>query len=127
LPDIAVSVILVVVGLVNFAPVTAMVSSRALARAYGIDEPSGDLAVLLRHRALLFGALGGFIIVSAFFPSLQVAAVIMAYICMVGFVMLAASSGTVGAKLTRVRNIDIGAIVLLSIVPVVWMFFSPVT
>lgn len=118
--ELAVSVILIVVGLINFVPVAGVVSSQAVSKAYGIDEPSGDLALLLRHRAALFGIVGGFIIISAFFQPLQLAAVIMAYISMLSFLVLASLVGPVGASLIRVRNIDIGAIVLLSIVPVIW-------
>ncbi len=120
--ELAVSVILIVVGLINFVPVAGVVSSQAVSKAYGIDEPSGDLALLLRHRAALFGIVGGFIIISAFFQPLQLAAVIMAYISMLSFLVLASLVGPVGASLIRVRNIDIGAIVLLSIVPVIWAF-----
>lgn len=120
--ELAASGILVVVGLINFVPVAGMVSSQAVSRAYGIDEPSGDLALLLRHRAALFGIVGGFIIISAFFQPLQLAAVIMAYTSMLSFLVLASLVGPIGASLLRVRNIDIFAIVLLSVVPVIWAF-----
>ena len=120
--ELAVSVILIVVGLINFAPVAGVVSSQAVSKAYGIDAPSGDLALLLRHRAVLFGIVGGFIIISALFQPLQLAAIIMAYISMLSFLVLASLVGPVGASLIRVRNIDTVAIVLLSIVPVIWAF-----
>lgn len=120
--ELAVSVILFVVGLINFVPVAGMVSSQAVSRAYGIDEPSGDLALLLRHRAVLFGIVGGFIIISAFFQSLQLAAVIMAYISMLSFLVLASLVGPIGASLMRVKNIDVVAIALLSVVPAIWAF-----
>lgn len=117
-----VSVILVVVGLINFVPVLGVASARALHKAYGIEPPTGDLAVLLRHRAVLFGAVGGFIIASAFIPALQVAAVIVAYVALVGFVLLTVMGGPVGERLIRVRDIDLFAIALLSVVPGIWLF-----
>ncbi len=120
--ELAISVILVLVGLINFGPVAGVFSSQTLSKAYGIDEPTGDLALLLRHRAALFGIVGGLIIVAAFVEPLQVAAVIMGYLSMLSFVALAASVGPVGAKLTRVRNIDVAAIVLLTCVPAIWAF-----
>ena len=118
--EFAVSFILLVVGLINFLPVAGMVSSQAIAKAYGIDEPSADCALLLRHRAALFGIVGGFIMVSAFYPPLQLAAVIMAYLSMLSFVLLARMVGPIGASLARVRNIDVAASVLLTVVPVIW-------
>lgn len=120
--ELTVSLILVMVGLINFAPVAGMVSSQAVSKAYGIDPPSGDLAVLLRHRAALFGIVGGFILISAFIQSLQLAAVIMAYLSMLSFVALASCVGPIGASLIRIRNIDVAAIVLLSAVPAIWAF-----
>ncbi len=120
--ELAVSVILVVVGLINFVPIAGMVSSQAVSRAYGIKEPSGDLALLLRHRAALFGIVGGLIIISAFIQPLQLTAVIMAYLSMLSFVALASLVGPIGANLIRVRNIDVVAIVLLSVVPAIWAF-----
>lgn len=118
--DFAVSFILIVVGLINFLPVVGVVSSQAIAKAYGVDEPSADSALLLRHRAALFGIVGGFIMVSALFEPLQLAAVIMAYLSMLSFVLLARMVGPIGASLSRVRNIDVVAIVLLTAVPVIW-------
>ena len=119
--ELTVSVVLVLVGLINFAPVVGMVSSSAIARAYGMDEPAGDLAVLLRHRAVLFGIVGGFIVLSAFMPTLQVAAVTMAYISMGSYVALVMAAGISNPKLVRIKNIDVVAIALLSIVPIVWV------
>ena len=120
--DLAVATILVVVGLVNLAPVSAARSAAALARTYGIPEPGGDIEVLLRHRAVLFGIVGGVILVSAIVPALQFTAVIMAYASMASYLVLVAMAGKVGHRLVLVRNIDIAALVLLTGVPVIWAF-----
>ena len=130
LPDLtlsqwAVSAILVLVGQVNFVPLGAVTSSRALANAYGIAEPGGDLEVLLRHRAVLFGITGGFVIIAAFVPALQVAAVIMAYLSMTSYVALEMSISRTGPRLRKIRNVDIVALILLTIIPVIWSFTGP--
>lgn len=117
--DLLVAIVLFVVGLVNLLPLAGVLSSRALAEAYGIDEPSGDLALLLRHRAVLFGIVGGILLTSVFVPPLQLTAIVVGYISMASFVLLAVMEKSIGQKLVRVKNIDIAAIVLLSVVPVI--------
>jgi hypothetical protein len=109
-----VAVLLVFVGLVNFLPVAGILSADILANAYGIPAPTGDLLVLLRHRALLFGIVGALIIVAAFRRHLQPAAILAGFVSMLGFVVLALASGDYGAELQKVVTID--AIALLALV-----------
>lgn len=118
--ELAITVILVVVGLVNFAPLAGVISSTALGRAYGIDPPTGDQEILLRHRAVLFGLVGALIIASAFRTELQILAVVMGAASMLSFVALAWSVGTPGPKIRKVVAIDVGACVLLAVVPLLW-------
>lgn len=109
-----VSALLVAVGLVNFLPVVGVLSADILASAYGIAAPAGDLLILLRHRALLFGILGALIIVSAFRRHLQPAAILGGLVSMLGFVVLALGVGDYGAELRKVVIIDVIALVALA-------------
>ena len=84
------------------APVVGVLSAARLEQAYGISLASSDLEVLMRHRALLFGVLGGFVVYAPLFPVYQVAAMVMAGISMVGFVVLALRVGGVNRALSRV-------------------------
>lgn len=97
------------VGLINFLPIVGMGSADTLAKLYGIAPPTGDLLLLLRHRALLFGVLGGLLLVAAFRPTLQYAIGIAALISMLGFVVFGWSSGTSNPAITRIVLIDIVA------------------
>jgi hypothetical protein len=108
-----VSILLVGVGLVNFAPVVGLLGADKLAGLYGIAEPAGDLEVLLRHRALLFGLVGGFIIWSAFKPIYQPVAMCLAGVSMLGFIALAWLVGEPGARLYQVALVDGVACALL--------------
>lgn len=108
-----ISILLIVVGLVNFLPVFGIVSAAALSKAYGIDLPQGDLLILMRHRALLFGIVGALIISSAFFRHLQVAAMVAGFISMVGFLILAFTADGYGDKIQSVVVADIVATLLL--------------
>jgi len=98
------SVLLLIVGIINFLPVLGVVSADRLAQAYGIDLFGNDLVILLRHRAILFGVLGGFIIYSVFVPIYQAPA--MAAVAMVAYVVLMHSVGNYNQELYRVMLVD---------------------
>ncbi|MEM9316279.1 MAG: phosphopantetheine adenylyltransferase [Pseudomonadota bacterium] len=108
---------LLAVGLLNAVPVVGIASADQLARLYGIEPPGGDLLILLRHRALLFGLLGGFLIASAFVPSWQGPAITLALLSMVGFVVFALLEGSYGAPLRKIVIADVvGTAALLALV-----------
>ena len=51
----AITLCLIIVGLINLAPVLGVLSAQRLEQGYDILLPSNELIVLMRHRALLFG------------------------------------------------------------------------
>lgn len=106
---------LLIVGLINFMPIVGILSAQKLEAAYGVALSSNDLIILMRHRALLFGVLGGFILYSAFVPSYQTAAMIMAGISMVGFAVLVHSVGGFNASINKVLIVDYVGIIFLTI------------
>ena len=69
--DNIITTLLLLVGLINFAPVLGAISAQKMANSYGVDLQDPNLAVLMRHRALLFGIVGGFIIYAAWHPVYQ--------------------------------------------------------
>ncbi len=97
---------LVIVGLINFLPLVGVHSAQRLEDAYKIALTSNDLIILMRHRALLFGVLGGFILYSAFVPSYQTAAMTMAGISMAGFALLVHSVGGSNDSIHQVLTVD---------------------
>lgn len=109
------SVILVLVGLVNIAPVAGVLSASMLSDAYGIASPDGDLLILMRHRALLFGIVGGLLLVSAFRRHLRSAAILSGMISMSGFIALTLIAGEHGEKIHRIMLIDMAATIALAI------------
>ena len=106
-------VALVLTGIVNALPLSGTVSADLLGRLYGIDPPSGDLLILLRHRALLFGLLGALMITAAFRVHLQGGAVAAGVISMAGFVALAWLQGGYGPGLRKVVITDLVACFVL--------------
>lgn len=99
--------ILLLVGLINFYPVVGVVSAERLASLYGINFEDANLIILMRHRAVLFGLLGAFIIASAIKPSLRLLACIAGLISMMSFVVLAYAAGEYGDALHKVVVADI--------------------
>ena len=117
-------VLLFLVGLINFLPVLGALSADRLAQAYSIEVVDSDLEILLRHRALLFGILGGFILVSVFMPIYQGAAMMIGGVSMVGFLVLALQVGGYNAALQKVLWADVVGIVLLAAAAVLKVIFK---
>ncbi len=110
-----ISLLLLVVGLINFLPVLGVLSAAKLSQAYAIDLVGDDIVILMRHRALLFGILGGFIIYSVFVPAYQGAAMVMAGIAMIGFLFFMWQQGESNAALYKVMLVDVVGIVCLMV------------
>ncbi|MEH6519462.1 MAG: hypothetical protein V7742_22525 [Halioglobus sp.] len=104
---------LVVVGLINFAPLVGVISAQRLESSYSIILAENNLAILMRHRALLFGILGGFILYAAFNPIYQTAAMIMAGLSMLGFALLVLGTGNYNEAVGKVLYADLVGIFFL--------------
>jgi hypothetical protein len=99
-------VLLIIVGLINFLPVIGVISASKISQAYSVELSSNDLVILLRHRALLFGVVGGFILYSAFEPRYQVAAMIMAAVSMLGYLGVMYLVGDYNPSIFKVAIVD---------------------
>lgn len=106
---------LVLAALVNLAPVVGVISNQMIVALYGISLESSDLAILMRHRAILFGLVGGFILLSVFRPALRPLAITAALTSMLSFVALAMLIGDYSQKITRLMVGDLIASVVLII------------
>jgi hypothetical protein len=105
--SIAIAAILLLVGLLNFYPVIGAVGAVRLTALYGLPIEGPDLAILMRHRALLFGLVGAFIVSAAFAPGLRAPAFIAGFVSMGGFIWIARSEGTYGRHIRKVVIADI--------------------
>jgi len=108
-----VSAMLIVVGVIHLLPLSGVLGSDRLAALYGISFNEPNLVILMRHRAVLFGLLGLFLIAAAFQPNLQTAAFIAGFISVISYLLLAWSVGDYNAQLGRVFTADIVALVCL--------------
>ncbi|MFP2895924.1 phosphopantetheine adenylyltransferase [Corallococcus sp. 4LFB] len=108
-----VSTMLVFVGVIHLLPLPGVLGSERLAALYGLSFTEPNLAILMRHRAVLFGLLGLFLVFAAFQPSLQPAAFTAGFVSVISFLWLAGSVGGYNAQLARVFMADIAALIFL--------------
>lgn len=107
---------LLIAGAINLYPVVGVVSADQLEKLYGVSLNNGDLVILMRHRAILFGLLGTFLIYSAFRSSVQTLACIAGLVSMIAFIALAYASGQFGEVLNKVIIADaIGSLLLVAV------------
>jgi hypothetical protein len=108
-----ISAMLIVVAIIQLLPLAGVPGGASLSALYGIafDEP--NLAILMRHRAVLFGLLGAFLLYAAFRPGYQLAGLIAGFVSVLSFLYLAWSTGGYNAQLGRVFTADIVALVCL--------------
>jgi len=108
-----VSAMLVIVGIIHILPLSGALGTEQLAMLYGVHLSEPNLAILVRHRAVLFGLLGGFLLYAAFVPAMQLLAFIAAFVSVTSFLWLAWSAGNYNAQLERVFAVDMVALACL--------------
>lgn len=108
-----ISAMLLIVGVIHLLPVTGVLGGARLKSLYGIafDEPNA--AILMRHRAALFGLLGAFLIYAAFRPAFQSAALAGGFGSVLSFLWLARAYGACNPQIRRVVVVDLVALICL--------------
>jgi len=109
----AVSALFVIVALVNLLPVSGILGAARLEALYGMPFEDAGLVLLMRHRAVLFGLVGGLLLAAAVRPTLRRTAATIGLGSMLSFVVLAAPPGAYVAALQRVFWVDVVASLLL--------------
>lgn len=102
---------LALVALIHLAPLAGVLGVARMEAAYGIDIAGPDLAVLMRHRAVMFGLLGGFMLAAIFVRELQPWALGLALLSAGAFVLLAWATPGHNANLGKVALVDVAAVV----------------
>ena len=108
-----VSAMLTVVAIIHLLPLTGVLGGARLSALYGIPLDEPNLAILMRHRAVLFGLLGAFLLYAAFRPALQPAAFVVGFVSVLSFLYLAWSVGGYNAQVGRVFTADLVALACL--------------
>lgn len=111
---------LIAVAIINFLPVVGVYSETILSRLYNTALSDPDIILLLRHRALLFGLLGGLIFASVFREEWRGLAIVLAAISMAGFIVLALMIPTDNPAIAKVVRADTIALTLLILPAIRW-------
>lgn len=107
---------LLVVGVIHLLPLSGVLGGERLAALYGLQARAFDdpnLAILMRHRAVLFGLLGSFLLLAAFRPDLQGIAMVAGFVSVLSFLWLAWVEGPHNAHVDRVVTADLVALACL--------------
>ena len=114
-------------GVVNLLPATLLFLPRNMAKSYGIAVPDGNYELLLRHRAVLFGIVGGLMLYSTLTRKYYAVSTVIGLVSMVSFVALYyLIDKPINAELKRVMMIDSLAIVVLLVgLGVYWFTIQP--
>jgi len=105
----------IVAAIINLLPLSGLIGAPPLEKAYGVSVQGPDMAVLLRHRAVLFGVVGGLLLAGAFVPSLRAIGFAAGMVSMVSFLIFRALEGDGNEALARVAMVDYLGIVVLGI------------
>lgn len=106
---------LLIVAVIHLLPLVGILGSGQLSSLYGLDFSEPNLAILMRHRAVLFGLLGAVLAYAAFKPSLQPVAFGAGLVSVISFLVLAWSVGGYNSLVGRVVVSDVVALVSLLI------------
>lgn len=106
--EIVITILLLIVAIIHLVPISGVLGIAKLESLYGTPIASNELAILMRHRAVLFGILGVFFVYAAFKPALQPMAFLAAFATLASFFYLAFS---IGAYNAAIRKIVIGDVV----------------
>ena len=107
---------LFVAGVINLLPSLLAFLPAKIAKSYGIEIPNANYELLLRHRAILFGIIGGLMIYAALVKKHYELSTIAGLVSMISFIILYFLIGKdINSELKKVMIIDVVAIVILCI------------
>jgi len=106
-------VALLVAGLIHLLPVPGFSGTDTLTRLYGIEVGDRNTAILLQHRALLFGVLGVLMLSAIALPWLRIPALTVGLCSAASFVVVAMWIGDYNPAIRRVVIADVAASILL--------------
>jgi hypothetical protein len=104
---------LTLAGIIHLLPLPGALGAGQLSRLYGVAADDPNLAILLQHRAVLFGLLGVLLVAAAFRPELRAVALVAGLVSTVSFLVVAWGVGGYNPQVARVVVADVVAVVLL--------------
>ena len=118
------TLLVLVAAVINLAPALGAISPERMAGFYGVDLDEPSLQILMQHRGVLFGVVGGLLLAAAFHPPLRAAGYVVGFSSMLSFLLIAWRVGGYGEEIQRVMLVDavgIGALVGAGLVQAVYL------
>ena len=119
--QLTISALLIIAGIIHLLPLSGVLSAARLTALYTLEFRDPNLEILMRHRAVLFGLLGLFLIYAAIQPSIQPLAFIAGFVSALSFMGLAWSVGGYNGAVRKVVVADIVAVTSLGIATVLYL------
>lgn len=116
--------LVLVAAAINLAPALGVFAPARMSAAYGVALDDPNLQILMRHRAVLFGLVGGLLVAAAFHPPLRTVGYAVGFSSMASFLVVAWRVGGYGAEIQRVVAFDVVGIAALAgavLVQVLWL------
>jgi hypothetical protein len=104
---------LIIAAIIHLLPTMGVLGAQQLSTLYQLDLSEPNIAILMRHRAVLFGLLGAFLMWAAFKPEVQLVAILVGLVSVVSFLILAHSTGDYNPAIAKVVKADWIALVAL--------------
>ena len=120
--------LVLVAAAINLAPVLGSVSTERMSAFYGVDLQSANLQILMRHRAVLFGIVGGLLLAATFHPPIRTLGYVIGFTSMISFLLIAWLVGDYGVEIRRMILIDavgIAALAAAVLVHALWLRSPP--
>lgn len=108
------TIALLVSGIIHLIPVYGVSGSAALTQLYGIEVVDSNVAILLQHRALLFGILGLLMLLAIALPSIRITVLVTGLLSAASFIVVAMWVGDYNPAISRVIRADAVASALLA-------------
>src|SRR5262245_37340932 len=91
--------LVLVAAAINLAPVMGASSTERMSAFYGVDLSHPNLQILMRHRAVLFGIVGGLLVAAALHPPLRTTGYVVGFTSMIWFLVVAWGVGGYTAEI----------------------------
>jgi hypothetical protein len=108
------TLLVLIAAAINLAPVLGVFGAERMSALYGVNLDDPNLQILMRHRAVLFGLVGGLLVVAAFHPPLRTAGYVVGFASMLSFLLIAWQVGGYSAEIQRVIRVDVVGIAALA-------------
>ncbi len=105
-----ISCLFIVLAIIHFLPLVGVMGGERLSGLYGLRFDDPNLQILMRHRAVLFGLLGGLFIFAAFQRAYQPLAFVAGFASVLSYLTIALMVGGYNAALGRVFTADVIAL-----------------